>query len=69
MKISARNVLKGKVKKLAEGAVNSEVTVELPNGVEVVSIITKASARDLELTVGKEVYAVVKASSVMIAVD
>jgi molybdopterin-binding protein len=69
MKISARNVLKGKVKKVTEGAVNSEVTVELPNGVEVVSIITKASAQNLQLAAGKEVYAVVKASNVMIAVD
>ena len=69
MKISARNVLKGRVKKVTEGAVNTEVTVELPNGVEMVSIITKASAQNLELEAGKEVYAVVKASNVMIAVD
>jgi molybdopterin-binding protein len=41
MKISARNVLKGKVKKVIHGAVNSEVTLELPGGLEVVSIITK----------------------------
>ncbi|NVM04293.1 MAG: TOBE domain-containing protein, partial [Candidatus Helarchaeota archaeon] len=39
-KISARNVLKGKIKKIVIGAVNSEITVELPNGIEVVSIIT-----------------------------
>ena len=66
MKISARNVLKGKVKQLTHGAVNSEVVVELPGGVEVVSIITKHSAEALELAVGKEVYAVIKASDVMI---
>jgi molybdopterin-binding protein len=45
------------------------VTVELPNGLEIVSIITKESAERLNLTVGKEVYAVVKASDVMIATD
>ena len=39
MKISARNMLKGKVKKVTHGAVNSEVTVELPGGGEIVSII------------------------------
>lgn len=66
MKISARNVLKGTIKELTHGAVNSEVVVELPGGVEVVSIITKHSAESLELAVGKEIYAVIKASDVMI---
>ena len=69
MKISARNVLKGKIKKIIAGAVNSEVIVELSGGTEVVSVITKESVESLKLAVGKEVYAVVKASSVMIAVD
>ena len=67
MKISARNALRGKVKRVDHGAVNSEVIVELPGGVEIVSIITKYSAEKLELAPGKEVYAVIKASSVMIA--
>jgi len=66
MKISARNVFKGKVKQITDGAVNTEVVVELPGGIEVVSIITKHSAEALELAVGKEVYAVIKASNVMI---
>lgn len=69
MKISARNSLKGKVKSVEAGAVNTEVVVELENGVEVVSIITKDSAERLKLAQGKEVYAVVKASDVMIATD
>jgi molybdopterin-binding protein len=69
MKLSARNVLKGVVKKVTPGAVNSEVTIELPGGLEVVSIITKTSAESLGLKVGKEAYAVIKASNVMIAVD
>ena len=67
MKISARNVLKGKVKKIVHGAVNTEVVVELPGGQELVSIITKSSAERLALAEGKQVYAVVKASNVMIA--
>jgi len=67
--ISARNVLKGKVKRLKPGAVNVEVLVELPGGVEIVSIITKDSADRLGLVAGKEVYAVIKASNVMIATD
>ena len=69
MKISARNVLKGTVKSITHGAINSEVVVQLPGGAEVVSIITKASAENLGLVEGKEVYAVVKASNVMLAVD
>jgi molybdopterin-binding protein len=69
MKISARNILKGKVTKLVEGAVNCEVSVEIAPGVEIVSIITKASAASLGLAEGKTASAVVKASSVMIAVD
>ena len=69
MKISARNTLKGKVKQIEEGAVNTEVTIEVPGGVEIVSIITKKSAASLGLTKGKDVYAVIKASSVMIGVD
>ncbi len=69
MKLSARNILKGKVKKIIQGAVNSEVIIELPGGAEVVSIITKESVETLELKVGKEVYAVIKASNVMVAVE
>ncbi len=69
MRLSARNVLKGKVKSVVHGAVNSEVVIELPGGIEVVSIITKASAESLGLAPGKVAYAVIKASSVMVGVD
>ena len=69
MKLSARNVLKGKIKKVTPGAVNSEIVLELPGGAEVVSIITMESMKNLGLAVGKEAYAVIKASNVIIAVD
>ena len=69
MKISARNVLKGKIKNVTTGVVNSEVVIELPGGAEIVSIITKTSADNLGLAAGKEAYAVIKASGVIIAVD
>ena len=69
MKISARNMLKGKVKSMKPGVVNTEVVVELSGGETVTSIITKESAEKLALANGKEVYAVIKASNVMIAVD
>ncbi|MDN5335148.1 MAG: hypothetical protein PWR02_174 [Synergistales bacterium] len=69
MKLSARNILKGKVKSIKPGTVNTEVIVELDGGEEIVSMISKASADSLELKPGKEVYAVIKASNVMIGTD
>lgn len=69
MKISARNVLKGEVKKIIVGAVNDEVIIQLAGGDEMVSIITKESAENLGLKEGKAVYAIIKASNVMVGVD
>jgi molybdopterin-binding protein len=69
MKISARNMLKGKIKKIIPGAVNSEVIIETSGGEVIVSVITKESVENLGLKEGKEVYAVIKASNVMVAVD
>ncbi|MGG6270874.1 TOBE domain-containing protein [Leptolyngbya sp. AN03gr2] len=69
MKISARNALKGTVKQVVPGAVNTEVIIEVAPGVEVVSVITKSSGESLTLEVGKEVYAVIKSSDVMVAID
>jgi molybdopterin-binding protein len=69
MKISARNIFKGRLIKIVQGAVNCEVTLEVAPGVEVVSIITKTSVQSLGLTEGKDAFAVIKASSVMIAVE
>jgi molybdopterin-binding protein len=69
MKISARNLIKGKVKKLVVNETTAEVTLVLPDGTEIVSVITKTSADRLGLAKGKDAYAVIKATSVMIAVD
>ena len=69
MKLSARNILKGKVVKIIKGAVNAEVTIELPGGTQLVSIITNASVESLELQEGKQAYAVIKASNIMVGVD
>ena len=69
MEISARNVLKGKVKEVKPGTVNSEVVVELSGGEEIISIITLESSQRLGLARGKEVYAIIKASSIMIGAD
>ena len=69
MKLSARNVLRGKVVQVKPGAINSEVIIELPGGAQIVSIITKESAENLGLANGKPAYAIIKASNVMVAVD
>ncbi len=68
MQISARNQLKGTVKRVTTGAVNSEVVIDV-GGIEVVAIITNDSVKRLGLAAGKSAYAVVKASDVMIATD
>jgi molybdopterin-binding protein len=49
--------------------VNSEVIVQLPGGIEIVSIITKTAAQNLQLKEGKEVYAIVKATNVILGTD
>jgi molybdopterin-binding protein len=69
MKISARNSLKGTVKEVIEGAVNAEVIIELKGGEIITSIISLSSLKSLEITKGKEVYGIIKASNVMLAID
>ena len=69
MKLSARNCLQGKVVAIKHGPVSTEVTIETAAGEKLVSSITSTSAENLGLKVGDTAYAVIKASSVMIAVD
>jgi len=69
MKLSARNQIKGTVTAIKEGAVEAQVTLDIGGGQSVVSVITMDSVANLGLKVGSNAYAVVKADSVMIAVD
>jgi molybdopterin-binding protein len=69
MKLSARNALPGTIRRIDKGAVNAEVTIELSPDLSVVSIITLDAVNRLQLKVGDHAYAVIKASSVMIATD
>lgn len=69
MKISARNVLSGKVIAIVRGPVTTEVTLEIAPGVQIVSTITSSSAESLKLSEGSNAYAVIKASSVMVGTD
>ena len=69
MEVSARNSLKGIIKKIHPGAVNSEVILEIVPGVEVTAIITKESVEHLQLQEGKQAIAVIKASDVIIGTE
>jgi molybdopterin-binding protein len=69
VKLSARNSLPGVIRSIEQGAVNAEVTIELAPGLKVISIITLDAVKSLQLKVGAKAYAVIKASSVMVAVD
>ncbi len=69
MKISARNNLKGTIKTLKEGPVMTEVIVAVPGGTELAAVITKDSAANLGLSEGKPVYAVIKATDIMVMTD
>ena len=69
MKLSARNVLKGKVKSVETGPISSVVTLDIAPGVEITASITTESANELKLRVGQEAWAIIKASNVMVGVD
>lgn len=67
-KISARNVFKGTINRIAAGAVNDEVIIDIADGNTVTSILTSASVQSLGLEAGKKVSAIIKASSVVLAI-
>ncbi len=69
MKLSARNVLKGKIVEVKKGATTAHVRIDIGGGNIVTASITNESADELGLANGKTAYAVVKASNVMVAVD
>ena len=69
MKISARNQFKGKVVEIKEGAVNGIVSIDIGGGNVVSATISMAAVKDLGIEVGKDAYAIVKATSVMVGID
>ena len=69
MQNNGSNILRGKVVKVIEGAVDREITLEIAPGVEIVGTITETSAALLGLSEGKIAFAVIKASDVMFGVD
>jgi molybdopterin-binding protein len=68
MKISARNVLKGRIVELTKSATTAHVRIDI-GGTVVPSAVTSAAVDELKPAVGKGAYAVVKAPDVMIGVD
>jgi molybdopterin-binding protein len=68
MRISARNQLKGKVVEIREGAVNSIVVIDIGGGNKISSTISMEATRELDLKIGSEVVAIIKATSVMVGI-
>ena len=66
MRISAQNRLDGVVKEIKNGEVNCEVRIALDDGGEIVSLITLNAAKELGLTKGKKVKALIKANDVLV---
>jgi molybdopterin-binding protein len=67
MRLSARNILKGKVIEVKKGATTAHVRLELPGGAVITSSITNEAVDELRLAAGDEAFAVIKASDVMVA--
>ena len=69
MKLSARNVIQGKIKSIKKGPISTLVVIEIAPKVEIVSVITSEGAGSLKLKKGQTAFAVIKASNVMVGVD
>jgi len=69
MKISARNILKGTIVEVVKGATTSHVRIDIGGGAVVTASITNEAVADLKLEKGKQAYAVIKASDVMVGID
>ncbi|MBE7376546.1 TOBE domain-containing protein [Pseudomonas lopnurensis] len=68
VRLSARNQLRGVVKHVEPGSVNSEVTLTLPGGTEVTSVVTRDAVKELGLEPGVSATAIIKASNVILGV-
>lgn len=66
MKDSARNVFEGSVSDIKPGAVNAEVELTLGGGEKLVAVVTMASLHNLNINVGKQAVALVKASHIIL---
>jgi molybdopterin-binding protein len=69
MKLSARNVLPGKVVSVKKGPISSLVVIEIAPGVKITASVTADAAKDLKLAKGRPAFAIIKSSSVIIGTD
>jgi len=69
MKLSARNIIKGKVVDVTKGATTAHVKIDIGGGQVITSAITNEAVDQLKLAKGQEAYAEIKASDVMVAID
>ena len=69
MKLSARNVLKGKVVGVIKGVTTHNVKIDIGNGIVITSSITAEAVKDLKLKKGDDAYAIIKASEVIVGKD
>jgi len=69
MKLSARNVLQGKVIKIERGATTAHVKIQIGGGAVITASITNEAVDELQLKSGDSAYAVIKASDVMVGKD
>lgn len=69
MRLSARNQLKGTITSVKVGGIMAEVTIDLGNGQQITSAITRASAEALGLKEGMAATAIIKSTEVVVGID
>jgi molybdopterin-binding protein len=69
MKLSARNIIRGKVSKVTRGATTAHVLIDIGGGAVITASITNEAVSELKLKKGDQAYAVIKASDVMVGKD
>lgn len=69
MKLSARNKLKGRITSIEAGLITAKVTLDLGNGNEIVSIISKDAITNLKLSINDIAYAIIKSTEVIIGIQ
>jgi molybdate transport system regulatory protein len=69
MNISARNVFKGTITAIVNGAVNAEIDLALADGTSICSVITMGAVEKLGLRTGMEAYAIIKANSIILGTN
>ena len=68
MKLSARNKLKGKITAIEEGLITAKVKIDLGNGNEIVSIISRDAIKELDLKINDVAFAVIKSTEVIVGI-